>query len=66
MTDSQPRCLHCQRDSNQIPLIPLHYQGVDVWICPQHLPILIHKPAELADKLPGLEHLTPLEENHHH
>ena len=66
MTDIQPRCLQCQRDSNQIPLIPLRYQGKDLWICPQHFPTLIHKPAELADKLPGLEKLSPLEENHHH
>jgi hypothetical protein len=36
------------------------------WICPQHLPILIHKPVRLAEKLPGLENLGEPEENAHH
>jgi hypothetical protein len=35
----------------------MEYQGSTYWICPQHLPILIHKPAQLADKLPGAERL---------
>ncbi len=25
------------------------------WICPQHIPILIHDPSKLAGKLPGAE-----------
>lgn len=52
----QPICLYCERDSAHVPLLKLIYRGEDVWICPQHFPVLIHKPAELADKLPGAEH----------
>ncbi len=54
-------CLFCNRDSDQVPLITLNFQGSKVWICPQHLPILIHDPAQLVGKLPGAENLTPAE-----
>ena len=64
MTQSESYCLYCERDSNQIPLVALVFQGEELWICHQHLPILIHSPAKLADKLPGLAQVTPAE--HHH
>jgi hypothetical protein len=44
----------------------VRYQGREFWICPQHLPILIHKPALLADRLPGIENVTPPDEGHAH
>ena len=64
MSPSTDSCLYCERDSNQVPLIPVAFKGQDLWICPEHLPILIHKPAQLADKLPGATQLSPGE--HHH
>ena len=64
MTQSESYWLYCERGSNQIPLVALVYQGEELWICPQHLPILIHSPAKLADKFPGLAQVTPAE--HHH
>jgi hypothetical protein len=54
MTPDQPACLHCERTSQQVPLIALRYQGADLWICPEHLPILIHQPQKLANKLPNM------------
>jgi hypothetical protein len=57
MTSTQPYCIYCDRKSNEVPLIPLIYKDAQVWICPQHLPVLIHKPAQLASKLPGIETL---------
>jgi hypothetical protein len=65
MSQSTDVCLYCERDSNQVPLMPVVFQGQDLWICPQHLPILIHKPAQLADKLPGLTQISPAESHHH-
>ena len=38
-----------------MPLIRLTFQDHDLWICPQHLPLLIHEPDKLAGKLPGLK-----------
>lgn len=60
-----PSCLYCERDSDQVPLLTIQYQGKELWICPQHLPILIHKPAKLASKLPGVENLDPPEGHDH-
>jgi hypothetical protein len=53
MQNSEEKCIVCERSSGEVPLIPLHYQEATVWICPQHLPILIHNPEKLAAKLPG-------------
>ncbi len=55
MTDVTPKCLVCERDSDAIPLLAFRYQGKSFWICPEHLPILIHQPARLADRLAGAE-----------
>lgn len=63
MTETARACLACDRPDDRTPLVLLRYRGGDLWICPQHLPILIHDPARLAGKLPGAEQLSPAE--HH-
>jgi hypothetical protein len=57
----QPSCLYCERTSDEVPLLPLAYRGKQIWICPQHLPVLIHKPSELTGRLPGAEGFAPAE-----
>ena len=57
MPDQPPVCVFCGLNSNVVPLINFNYQGNDYWICPQHLPILIHEPGKLVGKLPGAEKL---------
>jgi len=52
-------CVECGRGEAEAPLLALAYRGARVWICPQHLPILIHSPAKLAGKLPGADGLRP-------
>ena len=52
-------CIYCGQSDQNVPLLLFQYQGKQYWICPQHLLILIHKPVQLADKLPGLELITP-------
>ena len=56
-------CLACQRTPQESPLIQLAYRDAAFWICPQHLPVLIHDPARLVGILPGAEQLSPAE--HH-
>ena len=65
MSDSpNPKtCLACKRGPDATPLIPLEYRDSTVWICPQHLPVLIHDPAQLIGVLPGAEDLSPAD--HH-
>jgi hypothetical protein len=60
---NEPRCLACHRDSHATPLVAIEYRGERLWICPQHLPILIHDPAQLVGKLAGAEDLRPAD--HH-
>jgi hypothetical protein len=49
---SNSTCLNCGSSEMERPLITLKFQGKELHICPQCLPTLIHKPYQLADKLP--------------
>lgn len=64
MTSTKPRCIQCDRTDAEVPLIALRSQGVEAWICPQHLPILIHKPQNLVGKMPGAENLNAGDHDH--
>lgn len=61
---TEKTCLNCGRDANAIPLLNLEYRGETYYLCPQCLPVLIHKPQNLAGKLPGIENIAPA--NHEH
>ncbi len=63
MSSNNANCLYCHRKDSETPLVNLQYQGGPLWICPQHLPLLIHSPAELIGKLPGAENLKPADHN---
>jgi hypothetical protein len=39
-------------------LVQLEFKGKDFWICPQHIPVLIHDPQKLEGKLPDAENMT--------
>ena len=56
-------CLACGRGADAVPLIALTYRGGSHWICPQHLPVLIHDPTRLVGRLPGAEDMKPAD--HH-
>lgn len=60
---SAKQCLVCRRGPDATPLLALEYRGATHWICPQHLPVLVHEPAQLVGKLAGAEQLRPAE--HH-
>lgn len=45
-------CLNCGASESERPLLTLKFQNEEHFICPQCLPILIHKPYQLAEKLP--------------
>lgn len=50
-------CIVCEQSSDEIPLLVIESQGQQYWICPAHLPVLIHRPDQLTGKLPGAEKL---------
>jgi len=60
---ARKQCLACSRGDDETPLVRLDYQGAPFWICPQHLPLLIHSPHKLVGLLPGAENLRPAD--HH-
>lgn len=63
---SAAQCVYCERNQNEVPLISLRFKEVELWICPQHMPVLIHDPNQLVGKLPGAENLAPADEHGHH
>ena len=55
------QCVNCGRTVEQVPLLSLTHRHGAAYICPQCLPILIHHPQQLLNKLPGAEALQPHE-----
>ncbi|MFZ6029993.1 MAG: hypothetical protein ACOYYS_19945 [Chloroflexota bacterium] len=64
MSNPTPSCLVCQQTNATLPLIPLVYGDEHYYICPSHLPILIHQPQRLVGMLPGSENLEAHEHDH--
>ncbi len=58
-------CVRCGRSEQEAPILQIHFKGKQAAICSSCLPILIHRPHELADKLEGAESIDPAEHNHH-
>ena len=50
-------CLFCKQDENKVPLVQLDFKGHSYFICPQHIPVLIHNPGQLEGLLPDAENL---------
>ena len=50
-------CLVCKTSSSEIPVTKFYYRESEFYICPQHIPVLIHNPQELIGLLPGADKL---------
>ncbi len=50
-------CLVCRRNDELVPLVQLTYKRKLYWICPQHIPVLIHEPNQLEGLLPDAENM---------
>ena len=51
----EKKCIVCEVTNQKAPLVQLDYQGQVLYICAQHIPVLIHHPEELVGKLAGAE-----------
>lgn len=49
--DANLNCLNCGNPENQVPLISIRFGGQPLWVCSQCMPVLIHEPQQLANKL---------------
>ena len=54
---SNKKCIVCKKSSNETPVTKFEYQESEFYICPQHLPVLIHNPEELIGLLDGADKL---------
>ncbi len=50
-------CLVCKKSSSETPVTKFYYQESEFYICPQHIPVLIHNPQELVGLLDGADKL---------
>jgi hypothetical protein len=48
-------CLNCSLNEEHVPLLVMQFHSKQIHICPQCLPLLIHKPEKLVEKLPGMD-----------
>ena len=57
--EKQPakQCLYCKRNDEIVPLVQLSFKGTFYYICPQHIPVLIHNPDQLQGMLPDAENM---------
>ncbi len=55
MDTNKKVCLFCKRNEQEVPLVSLDFKDAKYWICPQHIPMLIHDPGKLEGMLPGAE-----------
>ena len=45
--------LELRVEHHDVPIVAFRFRGADLWICSQHIPVLIHSPQKLAQVLPG-------------
>jgi recombinational DNA repair protein (RecF pathway) len=48
-------CLVCKTSSTEIPVTKFYYQESEFFICPQHMPVIIHNPQQLIGLLEGAD-----------
>ena len=58
MDKKKPACVLCGKSDKELPLIKLSYNSTDYFLCPEHMPMLIHEPTALVGKLPGAENMN--------
>lgn len=51
----EKKCIICGKTVEEIPLTQFDYKAQSFWICPQHIPVLIHDPHKMTDLLPGAD-----------
>ena len=55
MSNENKSCIICKKTEQEIPLTQFDYKETSFWICPQHIPVLIHNPGQMDGLLPGAE-----------
>jgi len=51
MDMTEERCFSCSRTESEVPLVILQFNKRKMHICPQCLPVLIHHPEKIEEKI---------------
>ena len=51
----EKECLLCKKKDNETILVNMSYKKNEIWMCPAHLPVLIHSPQKLVGIIEGAE-----------
>jgi len=54
----EKKCLLCQESENRTILVQMKFKGNEIYMCPAHLPILIHDPQKLVGIIEGAENFV--------
>ena len=57
--ESVEHCINCAQSEMERPLIQLRFNRREAWVCSGCMPVLIHQPQEMAQKLLVLSEDTP-------
>lgn len=45
------KCFNCGNSESEMPLLKLRYKTGEMWVCPQCMPVLIHKTDIIVSQL---------------
>jgi hypothetical protein len=48
----------CNSNKNEVPVTKFEYKNIEFYICPQHIPVLIHDPQKLVGLIPDADKLN--------
>jgi len=54
---TERKCLVCDTPSTEVPVTKFYYKESEFYICPQHMPVIIHNPQQLIGLLPDADKL---------
>jgi len=55
---AEKKCLVCGKIHEEVPLTKFEYKESEFYICPQHIPVLIHDPQKLVGLIPDADKLN--------
>lgn len=50
-------CIVCKKTAHEIPVTKFYHKESEFYICPQHMPVIIHNPQQLIGLLDGADEM---------
>ena len=63
-TDRDYICISCGKSEAETPILYLRFKGEEAAICSSCIPVLVHRPETLADRLIGADKIEPSSHKH--